>query len=216
MYVGGDTKFQLEDTKLYVPVVTLSAKDNTNFIKQQNEDFKRSAYWNEYKSDVSTQTADLINAKRFQLDPSFQGVNRLFVLAFNVEGNDNRVTRDGHQKYFLPRVDIKGYNFAIDGRNFYDNPISSQIGKYNELRKVTLGKADDYTTGCLLDYQYFKKHYQLLAVDLSKQKELDADPIAIQQIEFYGNLETNAQVCTVLEKSKETILEFYKGIVKVY
>ena len=78
-----------------------------------------------------------------------------------------------------------------------------------------LGKGDDYTTGCLLDYQYFKDHYQLIANDLSKQKELDAVPRAIQQIEFYGKLETNSQVCTVLEKSEETVLEFYKGEAKV-
>ena len=67
----------------------------------------------------------------------------------------------------------------------------------------------------MLDYQYFKDHYQVIAVDLSKQKELDADPRALQQIEFYGMLNTNLQVCKVLEKSKETILEFYKGTVKV-
>ena len=77
------------------------------------------------------------------------------------------------------------------------------------------GKGDDYTTGCLLDYQYFKDHYQLIAVDVSKQKELDADPRAIQQIEFYGMLKTNLQVRTVLEKSKETVSKFYKGTAKV-
>ena len=80
---------------------------------------------------------------------------------------------------------------------------------------ITTGNEDDYTTGCLLDYQYFKDHYQLIAVDLSKQKELDADPRAIQQTEFYGKLETNLQVCKALEKSKETVLEFYKGTAKV-
>ena len=166
---------------------------------------------------MTTKTADLINVKRFSLDPSFQGVNRLFVLVFNnIAGSDDLVIRNGHQKYLLPRADIKDYNVMIDGRNFYNNLISSQIQKYSELRKVTLGKGDDYTTGCLLDYQYFQKHYQLIAVDLSKKKELHADPMVIQQIEFYGKLEVNAQVCTVLEKSKETILEFYKGTVKVY
>ena len=77
------------------------------------------------------------------------------------------------------------------------------------------GKGDDYTTGCLLDYQYFKDHYQLTAVDLSKQKELDADPRAIQQIEFYGMLKTDLQVRTVLKKSKETVSKFYKGKAKV-
>ena len=82
-------------------------------------------------------------------------------------------------------------------------------------RKTATGRGDDYTTGCLLDYQYFKDHYQLIAVDLSKQKELDADSRAIQQIEFYMMLKTKSQVLTVLEKSKETMLEFYKGIEKV-
>ena len=67
----------------------------------------------------------------------------------------------------------------------------------------------------MLGYQYFKDHYQLIAVDLSKQKELDADPRAIKQFEFYGKLRTNSQVCTVLEKSKETVLEFYKGTAKL-
>ena len=79
-----------------------------------------------------------------------------------------------------------------------------------------IGKGEEYTTGSLLDYNYFKKHYKLVAVDLSKQKELDADPRAIQQIEFKYMLGTNSTIYWVLEKSKETILEFYKGTVKVY
>ena len=116
---------------------------------------------------------------------------------------------------FLPRVDITNYNVLIDGRNFYDQPINDQIKKYDEIRKIGTGKGDDYTTGCLLDYQYFKDYYQLIAVDLSEQKELDVDPRAIQKIEFYEMLKTNSQVRTVLEKSKETVLEFYKGTAKV-
>ena len=79
-----------------------------------------------------------------------------------------------------------------------------------------IGKGKHYTTGYLLDYDYFKKHYKLVAVDLSKQKELDADPRAIQQIEFKYTLGTNSTIYWVMEKSKETILEFYKGTVKVY
>ena len=112
-------------------------------------------------------------------------------------------------------MDITKYNVLIDDRNFYDQTINEQIKKYDEIRKIAIGKGDDYTTGCLLDYQYFKGHYQLIAVDLSKQKELDADPRAIQKIEYYGMLRTKSQVCTVLEKSKETILEFYKGTTSV-
>ena len=67
----------------------------------------------------------------------------------------------------------------------------------------------------MFDYRYFKDHYQLIAVDLSKQKELVADPRATQQIKLYGLLKSNSQVCTILEKLKETIIEFYKGTVKV-
>ena len=80
---------------------------------------------------------------------------------------------------------------------------------------MTTGKGDGYSTGYLLDYKYLKDHYQLIACNLSKQKELDADPRAIQQLEFYDMLSTNAQTLTVLEKSKENVLEFYKGTVKV-
>ena len=126
----------------------------------------------------------------------------MFVLAFNntsqnVAGNPinntaNRVQRDSHRKYFLARVDITNYNVLIDSRNFYDQPINDQIKKYHEIRKIATGQVDDYTTGCLLDYQYFKDHYQLIAVDISKQKELDADSRAIQEIEFYGMLKTNS------------------------
>ena len=105
-----------------------------------------------------------------------------------------------HTKYFLPRVNITNYNVLIDGRNFYDQPINDSIKQCDEIRKTATGQGDDYTTGCLLDYQYFKDHYNLIAVDLSKQKELDADSRAIQQIEFYGMLKTNSQMCTVLEK----------------
>ena len=112
-------------------------------------------------------------------------------------------------------MNITNYNVLIDGRNFYDQPISNQTRKYDEIRKITTGKRDDYTTGSLLDYKYFKDHYQLIAVDRSKQNELDADPRAIQQIEFYGMLITNSQLYTVLVKNKETILEFYKGTAKV-
>ena len=89
------------------------------------------------------------------------------------------------------------------------------IKRYNKIRKTATGQEDDYTTGYLLDYQYFKDHYQLIAVDLSKQKELHADSRAIQQIEFRRMLKTNSQVCTVLEKSKEMMLKFYKGTAKV-
>ena len=168
--------------------------------------------WNEYKSVPKNYDQSLLVPERISLAPSLQGVNRLFVLAF--DRRNNHPTVNSHRKYFVPRVQFKDYNVIIDGRNFYDNPISSEIEQYDELRKVTLGKGDDYTTGCLLDFDYFKKHYRLIAVDLSKQKELDADPRALQEIEFIRKLQQNSTVYTILEKSKETMLEFY-GTVKV-
>ena len=107
----------------------------------------------------------------------------------------------------------------IDGRNFYDQPINDLIIQYDEMRKVLTVYGDDYTTGCLLDYVYLKDHYRLIPVDLSKQKALDADPRAIQQIVFQGVVggaaATKIRLFTILEKSKEAILEFAKGTVKV-
>ena len=211
---NGPAIFIINDTKLYVPVVTLSKEDNKDFIEQQNKGFQRSIYWNEYKTKEQTENADAHVFKYINLDLSFQGVNRLFVMAYNRE--NGQPTTHGRRKYYLPRIDLKKYNVIIDGRNLYDNPIESDIEKYRELKKVMIGKGEDYTTRSLLDYDYFKKHYKLVAVDLSKEKESDADPRAIQQSEFKYVLETDSAIYWVLEKSKETILEFYKGTVKVY
>ena len=210
----GEAVFIINDKKLYVPVVTLSKEGNKDFIEQQNKGFQRSIYWNEYKTKEINENADANVFKYINLDPSFQGVNRLFVMAYNRA--NNQPTRNGQQKYYLPRIDLEKYNVILDGRNFYDNPFESDIEKYRELKKVMIGKGEDYTTGSLLDFNYFDKHYNLVAVDLSKQKELDADPRAMQQIEFKYMLGTNSTIYWVLEKSKETILEFYKGTVKVY
>ena len=211
---AGDAVFIINDTKMYVPVVTLSKEDNKDFIEQQNKGFQRSIYWKEYKTKEINQNADANVFKYINLDPSFQGVNRLFVTAYNrVDGQPNR---DGQRKYYLPRIELNKYNVIIDGRNFYDNPIESDIEKYRKLKKVMIGKGEDYTTGSLLDFNYFDKHYKLVAVDLSKQKELGVDPRAIQQTEFKHMLRTNSTIYWVLEKSKETILEFYNGTVKVY
>ena len=133
----------------------------------------------------------------------------------DTENDTNRVQRNNHQKYFLPRVNLTKFSVLIDGRNFCDQPISDEIRKYDELRKVTTGKGDDYTTGCLLDYKFFKNYHLITACNLSLQKELDADPRAIQQIEINFMLDTKSQILTVLEKSKETVFKFQKGTAKV-
>ena len=210
----GAAVFIINDTKMYVPVVTLSKEDDKGLIKQQNKGFQRSIYWNEYKTKEINENADANVFKYINLDPSFQGVNRLFVIAYNRA--NNQPTRNGQRKYYLPRIDLEKYNVVIDGRNSHDNPIESDIEKYRELKKIMIGKGEDYTTRSLLDFNYFDEHYKLVAVDLSKQKELDADPRAIHQIEFKYMLGTNSNIYWVLEKSKETILKCYKGTVKVY
>ena len=113
-------------------------------------------------------------------------------------------------------MNIRNYNIEIDGRNFYDQSINNSIKQYNEIRKIWAGQGDDYTTDCLLDYVYFKKDFWLITAGLSKQKALDADPKAIQQIIFTGKADDEAlTVFYILEKSKETTLEFAKGTTKV-
>ena len=211
---NGNAVFIINDTKMYVPVVTLSKEDNKDFIEQQNKGFQRSIYWNEYKTKQINENADANVFKYINLDPSFQGVNRLFVMAYNRA--NGQPTRNGQQKYYLPRIDLEKYNVIIDGRNFYDNPIESDIEKYRELKKSNDWKRRRLYYRIFVGFYYFDKHYKLVAVDLSKQKELDADPRAIQQTEFKYMLGTNSTIYWVLEKSKETILEFYKGTVKVY
>ena len=137
--------------------------------------------------------------------------NRLFVLF------ENENDRTEHTGYNLLKVDIKEYNVKIDGRNFFDQPINGDIKTYKNIRKIATGQGDDYTTGCLLDYAYFKNYYKMIAIDLSKQQALDADPRAIQQINFTANLDRagNTRIYFILEETKETVFEFSHGTVKV-
>ena len=195
----------------------MSTKDSVNLTKQLSKGFKRSVLEQSKPAKVIEKGKNLYEL----LNASFQGVRRLFVLAYFVAAdaaNDEAGIKDT-RKYFLPRGEIKNYNVLIDGRNFYDQPINEIIEQYDEVRKVSTGYGDDYTTGCLLDYAYFKDNYRLIAVDLSKQKALDADPRAIQQIVFQGVVggddNTKIRLYTILEQSKETVLEFYKGTTKV-
>ena len=111
---------------------------------------------------------------------------------------------------------IKNYNIEIDGRNLYDQSIIGLIKQYNKVRKISTWQGDDQTTGCLLNYVYFKDDFRLITTDLSEQKTLDADPKAIQQIIFTGQADDEAlAVFQILEKSKETILELAKGTTRV-
>ena len=138
--VGAST-CKITDAKLYVPIV------NFRF------------YWNKYKINPN-QTYNENDYIRELLDASYQGVKRLFVLAYRDFGGANRVTADSHRRYFLPRIKIKNYNIEIDGRNFYGQTINDLIKQYDEVRKVSTGQGDDYTTGFFIGFCLFQKQLQ--------------------------------------------------------
>ena len=134
---GNNETFTITDIKLYLPIVTLKTEDNTKLSKLLSEGFKRSIYWNEYKV-IPNKIVEIAanNEEKYireLLDSSWQGVKRLFVLAYNNTTGNNQVSVDSHKKYFLPRVKIENYNVEIDGRNFYDQPINDSIKQYDEI-----------------------------------------------------------------------------------
>ena len=173
--------FTITGTNLYVSVVALSTQDNAKLLPQLKSGFKRSISWNRYvpKPELLAQNANLNHL----IESSFQGVNRLFVLAF-----ENDAQRTSNKRYCIPHKKTNDYNVIIDGKNFFDQPAKNDKVTYENTRKFATGQGDDYTTGCLLDYIYFLKYYKMVAVDLSKQQGLDADPKTIQQINFTANL----------------------------
>ena len=156
-----EIKSKIIEAKLYVPVVTLSTQDNAKLLQQLKSGFKRTINWNKYESSIKTFAQN--RYLNYLINPSFQGVNRLFVLFF-----ENENDRTSHSTYYLPKVEIKDYNVMIDGRNFFDQPINSMTKTYENIRKIATGQGDDYTTGWLLGCSYFKDHYKMIAIDLSK------------------------------------------------
>ena len=154
--------FTITETTLHVPVVTLSTQDNAKLLPQLKNGFKRTIAWNKYlaKPELLAQNANLNHL----IEPSFQGVNRLFVLAF-----EDDAQRISNKRYYIPNVEIKDYNVMIDGKNFFDQPINNMFKSYENIREIAIGQGDDYTTGCLLDYTYFKNNYKMIAIDLSRQ-----------------------------------------------
>ena len=126
------------------------------------------------------------------------------------------VSVNSPKTYLLLRSTIKNYTIKIDERNVCDQPINDLIRQYDEVRKVSKGQGDGYTTSCLLDYKYFRDIYRLIPADLSKQKALDADSSTIQHIIFTGKIKATAantriMIDFILEQSKETTLQWFKG-----
>ena len=173
-------KYQIQNFQ--VLLVSLSTQDNAKLLQQLKSGFKRTVNSNKYQPKVSSERQN--QHLDFLIDPSFQGVSRLFVLLF--ESEDNRKVHTG---YYLPKTEIKYYKVMTDGKNFFDQPVKSDMRTYDNISKIATGEKDDYTTGCLLGYIYFNKHYKMRAIDLSKQQALHHDPKAMQQINFTGNLE---------------------------
>ena len=151
----GATKFAITDTKPYVPAVTLSTQDNVKLLEQLESGFKRTINWDKHLSKWTIERQNLY-LDYFLTDPSFQGANRLFVLSFE----DNEV-REAHTGYFILKVETKDYNVMINGKNVFDQRTKIDMRTYDNIRKTTTSQRDDYTTGCLLDYPYFKEHGKL-------------------------------------------------------
>ena len=149
------------------------------------------------------------NNLNYLIDPTFTKVNRLFVLSF-----ENENDRTSFSKYYVPNVQIKDFNVLIDGKRFFDMPIKNDKETYEQI--IELGKNNDHTTGNLLDYENFSKHYKLIAIDLDKQIELE-NPDLQQQINFIGRLERNegATMFFIFEKLEETTFEFKQNAATV-
>ena len=128
----GEGRFTITDTKLYVPVVTLSTQDNAKLLQQLKSGFKRTINWNKYESNIKTFAQN--RYLNHLINPSFQGVNRLFVLSF-----ENENDRTSHSNYYLPKVEMKGYNVMNNVKNFFDQPINSELKTYENIRKIATG-----------------------------------------------------------------------------
>ena len=197
----------ITDCKLYVPVVTLSKDDEIKLLTNLKSGFKREIIWNKYRSQMTTETIN--NNLNILIDPTFTNVNRLFLLAYGQNNND----RQSFSRFYLPNVMVKDYNFIIDKLAFFDLPIKTEEEAYEKV--IDIGRNNEYTTGNLLDYDYFKKHYKLIAIDLSKQEVLQEKEDLIQQINFIGRLENAANVFIIIEKKENTILEFSQNFANV-
>ena len=139
-----------------MPVVTLSTKDDNNFLKQLKSGFKRTIKWNKYRSEMTNQTKT--NYLNYLIHLTFTKLNRLFVLSF-----ENEEDRTSFSKYYDPKVEIKDFNELIDGKSFFDVLGKNKEEAYEKI--LSIFKKNDYITGILLDYECFSKHYKLIALD---------------------------------------------------
>ena len=145
-----DARSHITDTKLYVPVVTLSKENDIKLLEQLKTRFKKTIKWNKYRSQMTIQPKN--NNLNYLIDPTFTNVNRLFVLSFS--RNNNTDNRDSFSDYYVPNVEIKDFNVLIDGKSFFDLPVKNEEA-YQKI--IEMSNNNDYTTDNLLDFGYFKK-----------------------------------------------------------
>ena len=196
----------INDCKLYVPAVTLSKDDEIKLLTNLKSGFKREIIWNKYESQMTTEAVN--NNLNILIDPTFTNVNRLFVLAYQ-----NADDRQSFSQFYLPKVLVKDFNVIIDKLAFFDLPIKTEEETYEKI--IDISRNNEYTTGNLLHYDYFKKHHKLIAIDLSKQQILQENKDLIQQINFTGKIEKGANVFIIIEKKENTILEFSQNLANV-
>ena len=158
--------FKITDSKLYVPVVTLSKGNDIKRLEQLKTGFKRTIKWNKYRSQMTVQLQN--NNLNYLSDPTFTNVNRLFVLSF--ARTNAGYKRDFFSHYYVPNVRIKDFNILIDGKSFFDLPVKNEEEAYDKI--IEMSYSNDYTTGNLWEVAYFKENYRLVAIDLSKQTNL--------------------------------------------
>ena len=156
-------EFKITDTKLYVPVVTLSKENDIKLLEQLKVGFKRTIKWNKHRSQRTVQPQN--NKSNYLIDPTFINVNRSFVLLFT--RNNAGDNRDSFSHYCVPKVEIKYFNVLIDGKRLFDLPVTNEEEAYEKT--MDMRNNNDYTTGNLLEFGYFKENYKLIATDLSKQ-----------------------------------------------
>ena len=201
-----DASLAINHCKLYMSVVTLSKDDEIKLLTNLKSGFTREIEWNKYRSQITTEAIN--NNLNILIDPTFTNVNRLFVLTYQTADD-----RQSFSQFYLPKVMVKDFNVIIDKIAFFDLPIKTEEEAYEKI--IDISRNNEYATGNLLDYDYFKKHYQLIAIDLSKQQVLQENEDLIQQINFIGRLEEAANVFIIIEKKENTILEFSQNFSNV-